>query len=62
MDVIRRFHSKDEFYLSEILVRIQSPPPELEGAEEFARLLVSVRAALGAAAQDQDNGVMDPKL
>eukprot|EP00959_Pyramimonas_sp_CCMP1952_P396274 8302901-Pyramimonas_sp.AAC.1 len=27
MDVIRRFHSRDEFYLSEILVSIQSPPP-----------------------------------
>eukprot|EP00959_Pyramimonas_sp_CCMP1952_P053030 1109339-Pyramimonas_sp.AAC.1 len=62
MDVIRKVHSRDGFYLSEILVSIQSPPPELEGTEESARLLASVRTALGAAAQDQDNGVLDPKL
>eukprot|EP00959_Pyramimonas_sp_CCMP1952_P430096 9008008-Pyramimonas_sp.AAC.1 len=62
MDVIRRVHSKEEFYISEILTSIQSPPPELEGTEEFARLLASVRTALGAAVQDQDNGQMDPKL
>eukprot|EP00959_Pyramimonas_sp_CCMP1952_P183695 3841098-Pyramimonas_sp.AAC.1 len=30
-------------------------------AQEFARLLASARTALGAAAQDQDNGVLGPK-
>eukprot|EP00959_Pyramimonas_sp_CCMP1952_P361903 7579134-Pyramimonas_sp.AAC.1 len=62
MDAIRRFHSREELYRSEILVSTQSPPPELEGTEEFARLLASVKTVLGAAAQEQGNGVMDPKL
>eukprot|EP00959_Pyramimonas_sp_CCMP1952_P192557 4026415-Pyramimonas_sp.AAC.1 len=41
MDDIRKVHSREEFYMSEILVSIQSPPPEPEGAEEFARLRAS---------------------